>query len=575
MAPFRRSVAGGGMAVVYGLCVDDDFSAHHAGLLDGCYDCADRVVLNAFYRPGATGGGMRSWWRLLHDGSDDGLDDTHLMRMAGRFGRRVRAWGAANDVPVIYCEAGEAKFLIARRYLRDHPPAGPGVFLVLAGPARAPVWKARRRGGFIQLNRSWRYVMHYSFHIWDAQWGHVVIKMPGHPPFGAQVMLNGHEYVAIAAAGQGICFTKEENCFTEITDPRGLGQVADTLSQQAAEGRLAQAADRWIYTACLVFGLDLQEQERSGFRYQYSVYQVEYSRNLLFKSGAQMQDLFGRVLDRSRSRLDPDELRTIFGVRSRPRSAAGKPGTLPPQECVIGRPEYDVTKIRLRFGKLQVKAYTKGERVLRFEATVVNARALRVPRDLGSSGQILSLLAGLTSRFATALDCADTSFLPGGILDELPRPARVGAARTGGIDLNRPRARAVLAATVALAPAPDGFTAADLAAKVRKLGGDTTYTARQASYDLRKLRGKQLIDLPPGTRRYQLPARSARIVTALLTLRDHVIAPLLTAAGTPAPGPRPAHPSRIDDDYAMLRNAMHYLFQDLGISTARTTAQAA
>ena len=59
-------------------------------------------------------------------------------------------------------------------------------------------------------------------------------------------------------------------------------------------------------------------------------------------------------------------------------------------------------------------------------------------------------------------------------------------------------------------------------------------------------------------------------IAALLTLRDHVIAPLLTAAGTPLTRPRPAHPTRIDHDYDMIRNAIHYLFQDLGISTART-----
>jgi hypothetical protein len=30
-------------------------------------------------------------------------------------------------------------------------------------------------------------VNHYSFHIMDPDWGHMVIKMSGHPPFGAQV----------------------------------------------------------------------------------------------------------------------------------------------------------------------------------------------------------------------------------------------------------------------------------------------------------------------------------------------------------------------------------------------------
>ena len=138
----------------------------------------------------------------------------------------------------------------------------------------------------------------------DPAWGHLVVKMSGHPPFGAQVILNGHEYVACQAQAAGIGFVKEGNCFTWITDPRGLAQIAETLSQDAAIGRLGQACDRWIYTACLCFGLDLADQQASGFRYAYSVYQAEYSRNLIFASGARMDRVFGTVADRTRSRLD-------------------------------------------------------------------------------------------------------------------------------------------------------------------------------------------------------------------------------------------------------------------------------
>jgi hypothetical protein len=91
--------------------------------------------------------------------------------------------------------------------------------------------------------------------------------MSGHPPFGAQVILNGHEHVACQARAEGIGFTKEGNCFTGIADPQGLARVADALSQHAAIGRLGQVCDRWIYSACLCLGLDLAEQARSGFRY--------------------------------------------------------------------------------------------------------------------------------------------------------------------------------------------------------------------------------------------------------------------------------------------------------------------
>jgi hypothetical protein len=65
----------------------------------------------------------------------------------------------------------------------------------------------------------------------DPAWGHVTIKMSGHPPFGAQVILNGHEYVACAARSAGIGSRKEGNCFTQTGDPGHLAQIADTFSQ--------------------------------------------------------------------------------------------------------------------------------------------------------------------------------------------------------------------------------------------------------------------------------------------------------------------------------------------------------
>jgi hypothetical protein len=277
--------------------------------------------------------------------------------MAGRFARRVKAWGQAHDVPVIYTTAGQRKHRIAESWLAEHEITRPGVFLVLAAKAPATVWKVKRsaRGRIVTLEKKSEYVYHYSFHILDPDWGHVTIKMPGHPPFPAQVILNGHEYVARQAAAAGIAFTKQGNCFTEIADPQGLAQIADAAPRQAAMGRLGQVCDRWIYTACLCFALDTAEQGISRFRYDYWVYQAEYSRNLLFASGARMDDLFDRLLDRTRSRLDIPAVRTLFGLYARPhRNRKAGP---PAQEIVIETPRYGLTWFRLRFGLLQLKAY--------------------------------------------------------------------------------------------------------------------------------------------------------------------------------------------------------------------------
>ena len=542
----------------------DDFTERYRDLLTGSYDCVDRIVLNAYYPMGHSPGGFRVWWRRWHGDSDADLDDAHLMRLPGRFARRVRAWAAANAVPVIECKAGQRKHQIAEEYLAGHT-VGPGVFMILVARARATVWKVKRSpgGGILTLEKKTEYVNHYSFHIMDPQWGHLVIKMSGHPPFGAQVILNGHEYVACAAHAAGIAFTKEGNCFTRITDPRGLAQIAETLSQDAAIGRLGRACDRWIYTACLCFGLDLAGQQASGFRYDYSVYQAEYSRNLIFASGARMDRVFGTVADRTRSRLDVPALRTLSGVKKRP---AGTAGPSPKLAVVIERPAYDLTLFKVHFGLLTLKGYTKGERVLRFEAIVHNTKTLKTGRALEKFPEIVARLAGMAARFCTMLDCVDTGFIPGGTLDELPLPSQIGAVRTGGIDLNKPRSRAALAAALALAIAPGGFTVAEFAAKVRAMTGQAGYTIRNAAYDLRKLRGKHLAGKPGRSRRYFISPAAARIISALLTLREDVIAPLLAGVADPRIRRTPRHWTEIDRHYQALRLEMMALFADIGIA---------
>jgi hypothetical protein len=555
--------------VAYGSSVVDEFTERYADLVTGSYDCVDRIVLNAYFPLGHNPGGFRVWWRRLHDDSDELLDNNHLMRFAGRFARRVRAWAVANGVPVVDCKAGERKHEIAERYLAEHPVARPGVFLVLVAKAPATLWDVRRseRGVLVNLaKKKASYVNHYSFHIVDPQWGHVTIKMSGHPPFGAQVMLNGHEYVARAAQMAGVGLAMDGNCFTAVSDPQALAQIADTLSQDATVGRLSQVCDRWIYTACLCFGLDLDEQARSGFGYNYSIYQVEYSRNLLFRSGAQMDRVFDTVVDRTRSRLDVPVLRTLFGAKARPhRDRTGGPPRL---AVVIETPRYDLTLFKVHFGLLTLKGYTKGERVLRFEAIVHNTKELGCGRAVDKFPTIVAKLADMVHRFCTMLDCVDVGFLPDGVLDQLPLPCQIGATTVGGVDLNKPRLRTTLAAVLALSAAPGGFTVADLAAKVNASTGNNVYTVRQAAYDLRKLRGKNLVHKPGRTRRYHVPAAAARTIAALIALRDHVIAPILAGVRSPRQGRKPAHWTTVDRDYETLRTGMQTLFGHLGIGAA-------
>jgi hypothetical protein len=544
----------------------DEFSRGYAELLDGTYDCVDRIVLNAYFELAASDGGFRTWWRALRGGDAD-LDNTHLMRFAGRFARRVAAYAEAHGIPLVRCAPGERKHEAAEvEFPAD--AAFRGVFLIQVSRAPAPLREIRRFGeGGIQIGRkpNLPYANWYAFHIADPEWGHVTIRMCPHPPFHAQVILNGHEYVAAAARREGHAFTKEENCFTEVPDAAGLARVADTMRAPGSVGRLSQVCERWIYSACLCFALTVEEQQQSGFRYTYSVFQAEYSRNLLFRRGRVMEEVFDGVVDRTRSLLDLDTVKMIFGTKRRPY---GRAASRSRSQAAVETPVYTLTVFRIHFRRLTVKAYSKGGRVLRIEAIAHNTEDLRCGKRLDRFPEIVSALEGLVERFLSVLRGVDASRIDDGTLDALPLPATIGRTRVGGVDIQRPRMRAVVAGVVAASADPRGFTVGQLAARVREVlrAEEEAYRPRQASYDLKKLRAKSLVLRVEGTRRYQATPDGLRTLTALYVLREKVLKPVLAGSARPPGDRKPANQGAIDAHYENIQLQMQALLQALGLA---------
>jgi hypothetical protein len=278
-------------------------------------------------------------------------------------------------------------------------------------------------------------VNHYHFHIVDPDWGHIIIKMSGHPPFGAQLILNGHEYVAREGQQAGLDFKKEGNCFVEASDAVSLAKIADTLSEEQTVGRLRQVCERWIYSACLLFGLDLEEQRRSRFQYEYKTYQMEFSRNLRFQAGEQMEQVLEGLIDRSRRRLRFKQVKTIFAGKYRPRRG-GKKGRKDTTRwgVVVETPTYDVTVLKVHYGQLSLKVYSKGERVLRIEVMVHNTKALCPNRKLDEFPRLMTRLKEILERFIQVLCCMDRCFIADDLLERLPTHSVVGATRVGGVD---------------------------------------------------------------------------------------------------------------------------------------------
>ena len=160
---------------------------------------------------------------------------------------------------------------------------------------------------------------------------------------------------------------------------------------------------------------------------------------------------------------------------------------------------------RLHCGKLTLKIYTKGERVLRIETVVHNTKELRCGRSLQYFPQIVIEARGILERFMNALSCIDQCFIADRMLEQLPAPSQVGKTTVGGVDLHKPRMRWLIEALIALSPFPGGFTASALTSQVRLLSqqSESEYGPRRAAYDLKKLRGKKVVQRIGQTRRYE------------------------------------------------------------------------
>ncbi len=123
---------------------------------------------------------------------------------------------------------------------------------------------------------------------------------------------------------------------------------------------------------------------------------------------------------------------------------------------------------------------------------VHNAKELRCGEVLEKLPVLLDRMRGMLVRFLNTVQAAHVSFLDEGAFERWSEPIARGQRRLAGIDLNKARNRHVLNAVVSLSTKPDGFTTAEVDARVRARTGwsERQYATRHAAYDLAKLRGR-------------------------------------------------------------------------------------
>src|SRR4051812_32652703 len=210
---------------------------------------------------------------------------------------------------------------------------------------------------------------HYYFYIRDEVLGPIIVRVASFFPFHATYWLNGHSFIEQELKRRRIHFQKNDNAFLAVDDAAELQAAADRLSPHIIRKQL----NYWT----LILGPKFSQRERGQMNLSrfYSIAQIEYCRNFVFKRHFPIHKLFERSCEIGLWRLTANRISEIFGVRLSKR-LRGKLAT------VIDQIEHGHHVFRAYWKNAFLKQYEKFSRFLRNELCSNNLRDFGLKKGL-------------------------------------------------------------------------------------------------------------------------------------------------------------------------------------------------
>ena len=195
--------------------------------------------------------------------------------------------------------------------------------------------------------------LHYYFYFIDEELGLCYVRVPTWCPFRLQVYLNGHHRLACRLKRKQIVHTRLDNALVETEDFDRTQKIADDWPVEKLHGKLNEWAGRY----CPVI-----RQFQVG--YHWSLDQVEFSTDLLFRRREDLQALYGHLTRTAIHTVKPDNIATFLGRKLSPLYQ-GEMGNR-------FNVRLEGTRIKHTMGPVSLKMYDKFGLILRIETTVNN-----------------------------------------------------------------------------------------------------------------------------------------------------------------------------------------------------------
>lgn len=346
------------------------FVHKHADKVTGVLSGFDRLVLRGVLRSVVYTAGMLKYLChhriLLKDFGKHAEQVTDAVRRASL--KQAERQGR----PVLYLSNNRIRKDDLARQIAEEDGIQSGLICVLKSVEPCLSYDVRGNRGTQQIElclreRKCLHLYHYMIH---PVFGFLHVRLQTWYPFSLQICLNGREWLSRQLDRAGLGYTRRENSFTMLEDPRAAQRLMDRQLQASWES-LLRGLVRKVHPAADRFHVRALDGSRQPLRYYWSVPQSEWASDVMFRDRESLQAVYDRLVRHGITVHGAQDVLRFFGKRQ-PKRCGGE---------VVSDVKTRVEGVRLkhRYQGNSLKMYDKGNN-LRFEMTMNHPQGFQVYR---------------------------------------------------------------------------------------------------------------------------------------------------------------------------------------------------
>lgn len=368
--------------------------------------------------------------------------------------------------------------------------------------------------------------LHFYFYFIHQRWGLCYLRVPTWLPFRLQFYCNGHGWLERQLQQAGIQFTMADNAFVQVADWAKAQQLSDGFDLRQWHRDLDALARRYVPFL-----------DRFKHGYQWSLMQVEYSWDLVWKKASALAPVYGEISRQAILTVKAPDVARFLGKRLSAEAEVTSDFST----------RIEGTRIKHKLGPASVKMYDKRGRVLRIEVTANDVTYFRhyrkvVGRDgqsqykvsalkktIYSLGDLKGLMQAATARYLAFISALEDRSSGAVNLEHITEPVKDPRERSWRGFNFFCRADA----NVLLAVLRGEYQISGLSNRLlqRVLPG---HNGGQIGRILKRLRLHGLIKKVGRTYKYYVTALGQKALLAAFKVKEHIVLPTLAAAPAPA-----------------------------------------